>query len=106
MTEEVNVKAVISELDQLFKEHNLNEINERMLLTRCLNESWFSDTLAWLLDPKGSHGLGKKFADEFIKKIAEIRTNNKYCNENYYHRWNYLLKSGKKRNRSKLFQIG
>lgn len=91
MAETLNVKSIVSELEELFEKHNLNEINERMLLTRCLNESWFSDTLAWLLDPKGSHGLGVKFANKFLNKIANIRTNS----EVNYKRLSYLLKEGK-----------
>jgi len=37
-------------------------------------EAWFSDHLAWLLDPRGSHGLGRRFADGFVATLARIRT--------------------------------
>lgn len=55
-----------------------------------LSENWFSDQLAWLLNPSGSHGLGTKFATEFLKTIARIRTQ---CHPNspaYYHRSSFL----------------
>ena len=42
-------------------------------LNRCLSEAWFSDSLAWLLDPKGDHGLGVEFARAFVKRIARLR---------------------------------
>ncbi len=41
---------------------------------RYLSESWFSNTLAWLLNPKESHGLGVTFANEFVKTIARKRS--------------------------------
>lgn len=44
------------------------------LLRRCLNEAWFSDTLAWLLDPRGSHGLGVTFLDAFVRCVAKKRS--------------------------------
>jgi hypothetical protein len=44
------------------------------VLRRCLNERWFSDTLAWLMDPKGDHGFGVEFIKLFIKKVATKRT--------------------------------
>lgn len=46
-------------------------------LRRCLSESWFSDTLAWLLDPKASHGLGVKFLREMLERIAQRRKESK-----------------------------
>ena len=36
------------------------------------NEAWFSDTLAWLLDPCGGHGLGVQFLQAFLRRIAQI----------------------------------
>ena len=38
-------------------------------LRRDFTEGWFSDSLAWLLDPKADHGLGVRFAQEFLKLI-------------------------------------
>jgi len=32
-----------------------------------MNETWFSNQLAWLMDPKGSHGLGSEFIKEFLQ---------------------------------------
>jgi len=38
------------------------------------NEAWFSNQLAWLLDPKGSHNLGVTFLQLFLKRIGGWRT--------------------------------
>lgn len=32
-----------------------------------MNETWFSNQLAWLLDPNGSHGIGTYFIKEFLQ---------------------------------------
>ena len=44
-----------------------------LTLRRCMSEDWFSDTLAWLLDPNGSHGAGVQFLNEFVKAVARAR---------------------------------
>ncbi len=44
-----------------------------VVLRTSLNEAWFSDTLAWLLDPSGSHGLGPAFAKRFLTALARNR---------------------------------
>jgi len=44
------------------------------LLARCLSESWFSDTLAWYLDPRAEHGLGTLPAELFLKAIGKARS--------------------------------
>lgn len=41
---------------------------------RYLSESWFSNTLSWLLNPKESHGLGVTFSNAFLVAIAKERT--------------------------------
>jgi len=35
-----------------------------------LDETWFSDRLAWLLDPRGSHGLGDRVLRAFLDHLA------------------------------------
>jgi len=54
-----------------------------------LNETWFSDHLAWLLDVEGDHGYGTRFAENFIKRIALKRTdkNQSYARRNKYLRY-------------------
>lgn len=37
-------------------------------MNNVINETWLSNQLAWLLDPKGSHGLGGDFAKKFFEK--------------------------------------
>lgn len=49
-------------------------VNKDLMFRRCFSENWFSDTLSWLLDPNGSHGLGVKFGTDFLKIIAQKRT--------------------------------
>jgi len=44
------------------------------LILEAMSEAWFSNQLAWLLDPKGSHNLGKLFLQLFLKKIGMWRT--------------------------------
>ena len=44
------------------------------LLLDAQSEAWFSNQLAWLLDPKGSHGLGVTFLELFLKQIGQWRS--------------------------------
>ena len=57
----------------LEKYHKETEIPSGLTL-RCLDECWFSNVLSWLLDPKGSHGLGVSFVKDFITVIAQKRS--------------------------------
>jgi hypothetical protein len=45
-----------------------------IMFRRSLNETWFSDTLAWLFDPKSGDSLGVKFLEKFIEIIAKKRS--------------------------------
>ena len=65
---------------------------DELFFRRCLNESWFMDTLCWLLDSRGSHGLGVSFAEGFLAAIARERSD---VSKNYARR-SSLLKWGKK----------
>jgi hypothetical protein len=47
---------------------------DEVLLQTALNEAWFSNTLAWLLNPRGSHGLGVDFCKQFVALIARRRS--------------------------------
>jgi len=49
------------------------------MLRRCMSEAWFSNTLAWLLDPNESHGVGVRFLQEFVKSVAIERSKGKYA---------------------------
>lgn len=61
-------------LDQFFEELETRAPKPaEILLRRALNEAWFSDTLAWLLDPKASHGLGASFVRGLVSQIAKER---------------------------------
>ena len=47
---------------------------DELLLQTALNEAWFSNTLAWLLNPRGSHGLGVAFCNQFVALVGRRRT--------------------------------
>lgn len=63
-----------------------------LTLQRSLSEAWFSNTLAWLLDPRGSHRLGVRFAEAFTALIGERRA---ACNGAYARRASFL-KAGRR----------
>ncbi len=48
--------------------------DDKHMLNKSFREDWFSDSLAWLLDPRGSHGLGVEPVKEFVKMIARERS--------------------------------
>jgi hypothetical protein len=63
------------------------------LLQTSLNEAWFSNALAWLLNPKGSHGLGVTFAESFVSLVGQRRVSGDGNGE--YVRHSSSLKHGK-----------
>lgn len=69
-----DTKSFLRSLEKKFDGVSLGDDAKDLLLRQCASESWFSDALAWLLDPKGSHRLGKSFADAFVRRVAEIRS--------------------------------
>jgi hypothetical protein len=81
----------LQDIERVISEHQFALPDKDLIFTRCLNEAWFSNTLAWLLNPKGSHKLGVAFANEFLKTIAQIRTDK----QSDYIRRRSLLKWGK-----------
>jgi hypothetical protein len=68
--------------------------NPEIPLSRCLNEAWFNATLAWLLNPKESHGLGVRFARAFLRRIAKKRSSLR-DNDRPYYRSGTTLRHGK-----------
>jgi hypothetical protein len=67
-------EETIKKIDDFLKSKR-NDIPDNVL-RRCLNENWFSDTLAWLMDPKSDHGLGTAFIKLFVEKVAKKRSSN------------------------------
>lgn len=57
-----------------------DEIND-LFLKRAMTEAWFSDTLAWLLDPEANHGLGKTFLNKFVELIGKKRSGANGCKQ-------------------------
>jgi hypothetical protein len=69
-----NDKNTLDEVRKFLSENELKMDNKDLAFRQYFNEAWFSNALAWLLDPKGSHNLGVKFANKFLKRVAQIRT--------------------------------
>ena len=71
----------------------LDSGDPQFVLMQCLNEAWFSNMLAWLLDNDAEHGYGVTFSQAFLEKIGKIRSEYIYPVE--YIRRETLLKWGK-----------
>ncbi len=56
-------------------------------LRRDLTEAWFSNTLAWLLDPRADHGLGVAFIEAFIATTAKKRSGGDFARRTAYFKW-------------------
>ena len=72
----------------------LSDINaepDELLLQTALNEAWFSNVLSWLLNPKGSHGLGVAFCNAFVGLVAQRRVEGagglKYARKATFLKW-------------------
>lgn len=83
----------LHQLETILSDNQFDSINKDLIFKQCFNETWFSNMLAWLLDPKGSHGLGVTFAKEFLKTVAITRTDGSAHDK--YARQENLLKFGK-----------
>jgi len=70
-------------------QHHIDCDDPHLVLKRNFNEAWFSNMLAWLLDPKGSHGLGTEFLQEFLKLLAKKRSSQEdgYAREASFLKW-------------------
>ena len=64
------------QIERFLEVHHFDCDDESLVLKRSFNEAWFSNMLAWLLDPRGSHKLGTSFLQEFLKRIARKRSEN------------------------------
>jgi len=60
-----------------------------------LTETWLSNMLAYLLDPRAPHGLGVSFARGFVKAVAACRTDGSNPDGLKYARRAKHLKQGK-----------
>ena len=87
-----NAQTGLQEIRKFLLKNQLKIENKDLIYRRYFNEAWFSNTLAWLLDPKGSHNLGVKFVNKFLETVAQIRTKGP---EKKYARRETLLKWGK-----------
>lgn len=70
------VKSKLQPMRDFFAELNQDEdkLPSDIRMRRGLSERWLSDALAWLLDVKGSHELGVRFANSFLSRIAKLRS--------------------------------
>ena len=89
----LTTKELLHKLETILSDNQFDSINKDLIFKQCFNETWFSNMLAWLLDPKGSHGLGVTFAGEFLKTIAQTRTEG--SESGIYTRKKSFLKFGK-----------
>lgn len=87
-----NAKIALGKIQNFLLDNKLIISNKDLIFKRCFTEAWFSNTLAWLLDPKGSHRLGVAFVNEFLKEVARIRSKD---SGKKYARKKSLLKWGK-----------
>jgi hypothetical protein len=90
-----NAQNALEKIKNFLSVNELQIDNKDLIFRQYFNEAWFSNTLAWLLDPKASHNFGVKFANEFLKRVAQIRTNGseeKYARRETFLKWE---KSGK-----------
>ncbi len=83
-------KQTMHHVEKFLENHHIDCDDHHLILKRSFNEAWFSNMLAWLFDPKGSHGLGIEFLQEFLKLIAKKRSQ-----EDGYERRKSFLKWGK-----------
>jgi len=65
---------MVSHTRTFLAEHHIICNDPHLVLKRSFNEVWFSNMLAWFLDPKGSHNLGVQFVNEFCAFIAKSRS--------------------------------
>ncbi len=83
---DITYSDTIAQAEELLKSIDAAATFPDRLRRVSLSEAWFSDHLAWLLDTRGSHGLGSRFAEEFLKTIARRRTQG----DGYKHRAKFL----------------
>jgi len=69
----------------------LSNLESKSELPHFISEEWFSNQLAWLLNPKGSHGFKHLFVKEFLKLIAKNRSSKR----SKYKRLETFFKYGK-----------
>ena len=69
----METESVIQPIREILEHARSQGKPDEITLRHTLNESWFSDALAWLLDPHGSHELGDAFLSGFVNAIATRR---------------------------------
>ena len=60
--------------------YNLSN-SHSLVLANYLNETYFSNILAWLLNPKEDHGFGVRFGQELIRYIHQFSNNDVKINK-------------------------
>lgn len=92
---------IMRHVEAFLTRHHIDCDDPDLVLKRSFNEAWFSNMLAWLLNAKGSHGLGTRFTDGFLKSLAKKRSDqqNQYARRDSFLKWG---KEGKGRSTSGL----
>jgi len=94
----MNQKHLLRRVKSLLDKAAASGKPDEITLRHALKEGWFSDALAWLLDPKGDHGLGVRFLQEFLKAVARERCNpdREYERRATHLRWSYTPGPGQR----------
>ena len=72
-----DLPSLISQIEGIISKVKAEGSIDSVLLKRNMNENWFSDTLAWLMDPQDKDVGGVGFIEEFLKVIAIKRHDSK-----------------------------
>ena len=70
----MDLQATIKPIREILSHARAKSRPEEITLRHALNEGWFSDSLAWLLDPAGSHGLKDGFLKRFVERVDRQRS--------------------------------
>lgn len=95
------VSEVESRLDGWLHDHRPQFPGAELFLRRATSEAWFSDTLAWILDPRGSHGHGVTFLRAFLGEVARERCAEDDDGQHVYQRRASHLKWGGKKSKGR-----
>lgn len=90
MTPDANLATAI---EKLLDDHPPSGVSSATL-RRCMNETWFSDSLAWVLDPSADHGLGSAGLEAFCHAVAKARADGFHAKPRRYARYGHHLRHG------------
>lgn len=85
----IDSKKLLKHIEEFLESRSIDCDDPGLVLKTTFNEAWFSNMLAWLLNPKGSHGFGVEFVREFVALIAKQRSdsNSKFSRSKSFFKW-------------------